>query len=405
MINPVAIAIPFFLLLIGVEVVVARAQGRKVYRINDAISDLGCGIVDQVGEVFQKLFTVLIYAWLWEHARLLDLSSTSAVTWVLALFGVDLGYYLWHRASHRVNFIWAAHVVHHQSPDYNLAVALRQAVLAGTTSFAFYLPLALLGVPVVPFLVARSINLLYQFWIHTETIRTLGPFELVFNTPSHHRAHHGVNPRYIDKNYAGILIIWDKIFGTFEPETEPVIYGTVTPFASWDPIWANFDYWAKLAAMCRKTPRLADKLYVWIAPPEWLPPGVAPFPAPALDKRTKYDVDAPAWHAWIVVQWIPLAGATMGMLLAADIASYLWLVPVAAWVWFTLLVLSARFESKSWFWPAEIARELALGLGGAVAITTLGYPFLAPIPAVVAAGSLLWAARLERAPTPTPEAA
>src|SRR5713226_6152590 len=184
--NPIALAIPFFFLLMGVEIFFARRRGLKVYRFSDAIVDLSCGMTQQILLVFSVGVLVGGYTWLYQH-RLFDFQKGSLWPWVIAFIGVDLVYYWWHRLSHEVNVLCAVHMVHHQSEDYNLAVALRQAVLSVWTIWPLHLPLALLGVPPVVFLVVDSLSTLCQFWIHTELIGKLGWYEWIFNTPSQHR--------------------------------------------------------------------------------------------------------------------------------------------------------------------------------------------------------------------------
>lgn len=406
MVNPVAVAVPVFFALIGVEAAYARARGLQIYRLNDALTDLGCGVTDQVGGVFVEGALLGIYAWVLANFRVVALAPSLGL-FLAASLGVDLSYYLWHRASHRVNFIWATHVVHHQSDEYNLAVALRQAVFAGLTAWPFYLWLAVLGVPIEIYAGARAFNLLYQFWIHTRVVGRLGPLEWILNTPSHHRVHHGVNARYIDKNYAGVLIIWDRMFGTFEPEVEPVIYGTVSPYGSWNPLWAQVDYWVKLAKTASSAPRWSDKLKVWFMPPEWTPAGEPPAAFPpdeALAARPRYDVDAPQWHAYIAVQWVGVAVATVGLLLFAHEVPWAPLVPlrpllvvaVALWTWGSLAVFAGLLEGKSWARGAEGARQGALLIGGAGLAGWLGVAPIAIAAAIPAVASASWMAAIAR---------
>ena len=201
MTNYIALAIPVFFLLMGVELWAARRRGARLYRFNDALVDLSCGMSQQVFLVFAAGLLAAGYLWLYRH-RFWTLHGP--VAWVVAFFAVDFIYYWWHRLSHRVNFLWAVHVVHHQSEDYNLAVALRQAVLSVWTIWPFHLSLALVGVPPVVFATVESFSTLYQFWIHTELVgRIGGPIGFVFNMPAHHRVHHAINPQYLDKNYGG----------------------------------------------------------------------------------------------------------------------------------------------------------------------------------------------------------
>src|SRR5438105_13686206 len=244
--NPIALAIPFFFLLMGVELWVARRKGVKLYRFADAVVDLACGMTQQILLVFAVAVLAAGYVWLYQH-RLVTFREGSLWPWLIAFVAVDFIYYWWHRLSHQVNALWAVHVVHHQSEDYNLAVALRQAVFSVWTIWPLHLPLALLGVPPVTFLIVDSLSTLYQFWIHTELVKKMGWFEWLFNTPAQHRVHHAVNPRYLDRNYAATLCIWDRIFGTFEEEKEQPVYGLVTPLASFAPMWAQIHHFFDMA--------------------------------------------------------------------------------------------------------------------------------------------------------------
>ncbi len=317
----IILSIPIFLLFMGGELLVARRRGRRLYRFADSICNLGNGIGEQVIQAFAIPITVGIYAWVYAHHRLATQSSRSVATWVILFFAVDFLYYAYHRASHRVNFLWAGHVVHHQSEEYNLSVALRQSWFGQQlTEWVFFLPLALAGFPPSMFVVMLTLNTLYQFFIHTRLVGRLGPLEWILNTPSHHRVHHGVNPRYIDRNYAGVLIIWDRLLGTFEPEGAEPIYGLVKPLGSFNPLWANVHRWVEIAAMSRRTRRLRDKLYAWIAPPEWRPAdlgGVVVVPEP--------DRDGPS----LVATRNPRRDRVAAVVFAAVLAAASWFIHAA----------------------------------------------------------------------------
>jgi sterol desaturase/sphingolipid hydroxylase (fatty acid hydroxylase superfamily) len=272
-----SLAIPAFFVLIALELLLARLRGRGAYRSNDTINSLGLGVISQIVGVFGKLLTVGIYAWCFQHLAWWRLPADSVWVWLSGLLLYDLLYYWLHRLGHRVNILWAAHVVHHQSEHYNLSTALRQTGSGLLLGWMFYLPMALLGYPVEVFVVVALIDLLYQFWVHTEQVGKLGWFDRVFCSPSNHRAHHAVNERYLDKNYGGILIIWDRLFGSFveEDERDRPIYGTRAPLNSWNPLWANLEvYWAT-AQDAWHARRWRDKLLVWIKPPGWRPADVA----------------------------------------------------------------------------------------------------------------------------------
>jgi hypothetical protein len=209
--------------------------------------------------------------------------------------------------------LWAGHAVHHQSEEYNLTTALRQSWLEATMAWPFYLPLALLGFPPVMFVLASTFNSLYQFWIHTRTIGKLRPIEGVLNTPSSHRVHHGIDPEYIDKNYAGMFTIFDRVYGTYKAEEREPTFGTVKPLASFNPLWANLEGWARIFGIARRTSRIRDKLYAFIAPPEWLPQdlgGVQTVPPVDHATYTKYSVTRAlsiALTIWILVSLVSLA--------------------------------------------------------------------------------------------------
>lgn len=273
----IVLSIPLFFVLMGLELAWsawsgARAglTGQTAYRFNDFIANLGCGIGSQVVGAFTKAFIFGVYMWAYDHGRLFTLSS-GVFTWLVAFLLVDMLYYWFHRLSHEVNFLWAAHIVHHQSEEYNLSVALRQSWWQGLFSWWFYLPLAWLGFHPIIIVNVGAINTLYQFWIHTKAIGRLGWMEHIFNTPSHHRVHHGSDPKYLDRNHAGTLIIWDKLFGTFQREEEEPVYGITTPLNSWDPMRANFHYWGDLIGLAKRCTSVLDKVLVFLKPPGWRP--------------------------------------------------------------------------------------------------------------------------------------
>jgi sterol desaturase/sphingolipid hydroxylase (fatty acid hydroxylase superfamily) len=232
-------AIPGFLGLMLLELAVTRAGQKQEARLlgyhrADSRTSLAMGVGSLVVNGAWRLVEVVI---LGLAAGLVPWSLGHGWTaWAIGLIGIDLCYYWDHRAGHEIRLLWASHVVHHSSQRYNLSTALRQT-WTGEYTVLFFLPVALLGVPVEIVLACWSINLLYQFWIHTEAIDKLWrPVELVFNTPSHHRVHHGSQSQYLDRNYAGILIIWDRLFGTFEPEGEPVVYGLTKNIRTYNPL-------------------------------------------------------------------------------------------------------------------------------------------------------------------------
>jgi sterol desaturase/sphingolipid hydroxylase (fatty acid hydroxylase superfamily) len=362
--KSVALAIPLFFILIAVELLVLRAtRVRGAYRFADSITNLSCGVGQQVLEPFLKTLALVPYTWLWTHARLFEVSASSPLAWVLLVPGIDLGYYAFHRASHRIGFLWAVHAVHHQSEEYNLSVALRQPWLESIISPFFYLPLAVLGFPPLMYLAGVTIDTLYQFWIHTRAIKRLGPLEWVMNTPSHHRVHHGIDPQYVDRNYAGIFIVWDRLFGTFEREEGEPVYGTVKAVSTWDPLAANLAHWRELAKMSRATRSLADTIKVWFAPPEWRPRDLGgPVVVPPADRgaHPRYDARAPrSVQVYVAGQFAVASAATMAYLWVESTAPLAFLAAAAALLIVTVVAWGALLERRRWAWPLEIARLAA----------------------------------------------
>ncbi len=398
--NYIVLAIPVFFLLIGLELLVARRWQRDLYGFSDSLADLGCGVLDQLLEVFTKSALFGAYAWLYTHARQLELSLDSPGTWLLCFLGVDFLYYWFHRASHEVNFLWAAHSVHHQSEEYNLSVALRQGALQGWFSWVFYLPLALCGFPPVMFLTLSSVNTLYQFWIHTRVIGRLGALEGWLNTPSNHRVHHGRNPRYIDRNHGGTLIVWDRLFGTYAAETEEPVYGVTSPLRSWNPVWANLQYWVELLGKARRITRWPDRARLFFARPGWHPAELGGFvPPPPVDpaRHRKFATRVPrAIAVYAGVQFLLALGLATTLLFRQQGIAPPWLLFGAAGVLLGLMSVAALLEARSWALIGEAARvafTVALLLGALRAGGPTALPWAFSTLALVGFGSILvcWA--------------
>ncbi|MBL9007518.1 MAG: sterol desaturase family protein [Myxococcales bacterium] len=360
----IVLALPVFALSILLEILLSARRPQLRYHLHDTLGSLSCGISQQVLLGFLSVGGFVVYQLVQQHASLFAISPSSPLAWVALLFLDDFCYYLYHRASHRVNFFWATHVVHHQSEEYNLSTALRQSGLTGLTSWLFYLPIALLGFPLLMWLTMHTFNILYQFWIHTRLISRLGPLEWIFNTPSHHRVHHGINPRYIDRNHAGIFILWDRLLGTFAAEDKEPVYGTVKPLASFDPIWANLSDWQRLWQMSKATSRLRDKIWVWLAPPEWRPADLGgPVTVPEIERteQRKYDVTTPRpLNAYAVFVFVSaLAGGIV--FLQWNAGWPLWQrIAIAVELLWALWAWAAVVEERRGIWAIEIVRSLSL---------------------------------------------
>jgi sterol desaturase/sphingolipid hydroxylase (fatty acid hydroxylase superfamily) len=286
-------AIPVFFLLMLLEGIVltreakedaidraGEAAAKKGYVLKDTVTSLTMGLASQVVLAVTTLLGLGGYLVLWNLTPL-DL-GTGWVAWTVALLGKDFVFYWFHRASHESRLLWAGHVVHHSSEHFNLSTALRQA-WTPLTAWPFGAVLILLGVNPALFVLSTSINLLYQFWIHTEAIDKLWrPIEYVFNTPSHHRVHHGMNPQYLDKNYGGILIVFDRLFRSFEPEVEPVRYGITKPIDSYNPFWVAIHEYVAIVRDMRGDRRWADRLARLVRGPGWSPAAAEASPATAV---------------------------------------------------------------------------------------------------------------------------
>ena len=265
-------AIPFFLLAMLLEFFVASAKNIKVYSTKDAFSSIAMGLGNVFIGFVSKLFVFAALYYVYENFRIFIVP----ITWwsfIILIFLDDFSYYWFHRTSHENRFFWASHVVHHSSKHYNLSTALRQTWTGGFYSFIFWLWLPLIGFHPGMIIFQMSISLLYQFWIHTELIQKMPKWiEFFLNTPSHHRVHHGSNPIYLDRNHAGILIIWDKLFGTFQPEleSEKVKYGLVVNIKTYNPIVIAFNEWGALFKdLIIKNVSLRNRIKYLYKPPGW----------------------------------------------------------------------------------------------------------------------------------------
>ena len=311
----IVLATPVFLLLIGIEYLVGRRRNKNTYRLNDSMNSIGLGIMSQLIGVFVTLLTIGIYTLEFTQLSFWKLPADSVWVWVAGLVAYDFCYYWKHRAGHTVALIWASHVVHHQSEDYNLSTALRQPSSGWLGDWLFYLPMALLGFPPLVFAVVALVDLLYQYWVHTQQIGKLGWFDRWFCAPSNHRVHHAVNEQYLDRNYGGILLVWDRLFGSYQAEddTVPCVYGTRGPLRSWNPVWANLHNYADLARDSWRAQNWGDKLRVWFKHPGWRPADVAlRWPKPSFDIRRVERFDPPmsaAAQALAAVAFLGLLGA------------------------------------------------------------------------------------------------
>jgi len=252
------LAIPAFILLVVAEAIFGAVMHRDLYAGKDTAASLTMGVGNVLVSLVSKGLVFAIFTW--AHRFAFFAIGYQWWAWVLAFFADDVTYYWFHRTSHECRFFWASHVVHHSSQRYNLGTALRQTWTGGFFSFVFWLWMPLVGFQPIMIFTMQAISLLYQFWIHTEVVRHMGVLELVLNTPSHHRVHHATNPQYIDRNHAGVLIVWDRWFGSFEPEQEECVYGLTTNIDTYNPLKIAFHEWIAIWRDLRRAVNLRAKL-------------------------------------------------------------------------------------------------------------------------------------------------
>ncbi len=269
--NYILLAVPFFFLLMGIEWYLGYRKNKQLYRLNDSINNLVIGIGSQVFNVAFKVLLLGMYVLLYDYIAIFKIPATWW-SFLLALVLFDFLFYWAHRWGHEMNIFWGAHSVHHQSEEYNLSVALRQSWFHNLIAFPIFLPIPFLGFDPVTFGAAAAVQTLYQFWIHTRVVDKMHPWiEYWLNTPSHHRVHHAINPKFLDKNHAGMFMIWDRMFGTFKAEDDTEIYyGITTQLKSWNPAWANLHYYVEMMQNAKRMVWM-DKLKLIFAKPGWLP--------------------------------------------------------------------------------------------------------------------------------------
>ncbi len=350
--NLVVLSIPIFFALIGLEVAWDQWKGRGLYRLGDSLANIGCGIMDQSSGLFLKVLTVGAYTAVFLSVatwRPWEMSGHWAV-WIAAFVLSDFAYYWAHRLSHEVNILWIGHQVHHQSEDYNLGVALRQSVLQKVLLMWVYWPLAIIGFPPEMFLTSMAINLLYQFWIHTELIDRLGPLEWVLNTPSHHRVHHGRNPEYIDRNHAGVFIVWDRMFGTFQQEIVKPTYGVTRPTESFNPVQAQWKPVVDLWKDVRSIHGWRDRLRFLLAPPGWYPKSAGGAQAAPAIVGLQFKCDprpTPRLVGMLMGRWLMLLAVALQTLGVEDAMTSIQLAVILVWVLAALAAVGELWSNAS----------------------------------------------------------
>lgn len=269
--DPVVYFVPFFILLIIVELIINYKSNVKIHDPKDSFASIGMGLGSVVLGIGVKATAFLIFTFL--HQFAIFEIGWAWWAWILILFADDFSFYWHHRLSHQIRVLWAAHVNHHSSVNYNLAVALRQSWVEIFYKYIFWLWLPIIGFEPIMIMTMMSFSLIYQFWIHTRTIKSLGPLEWVLNTPSHHRVHHASDVKYLDRNHAGIFIIWDRMFGTFQKEEEDPTFGITKNIETYNLFEIAFHEYKALWKDVKNAKTFKDKINYLIMPPGWSPDG------------------------------------------------------------------------------------------------------------------------------------
>jgi len=355
------IAIPIFFLTIALDWLAVYMKGKKdYYRFADTIVNLNLGVGSQATGLMGKVILLGTYDYLYRHFAFFELGNSIPVIIACTLI-FDFIYYWAHRWAHEMNIFWGAHVVHHQSEEYNLSVALRQSWFHNFLAFPLFLPMAFMGFSTIVLGGVAAFVTLYQYWIHTQAINKFPKwFEFIFNTPSHHRVHHGVNPKYIDKNHAAFLIIWDRMFGTFKEEEETPDFGITTRFPSMNPVWANFHYYVDMAQKASRMTNVADKLKMIYARPGWLPDYLGGYQAPQeveKNSRPVYETNASlSSKIYVSIQFLLITWGIMSFMMHFEELNWFYRILFFSILTMSLLICGGILENKKWVLVAEEVR-------------------------------------------------
>ena len=391
-------AIPFFFLLIFIELAYGVVRGKNTYRLNDSINSISMGSLSRLQGLVILGFSGTIYEIIVARYQLAQLPDQALWVWISCFLLYDFAYYWKHRLGHEVALFWGSHVAHHQSEDFNLSTALRQSSI-DFYGFLFYLPFFFLGFPAEILFTVVSLNLIYQFWVHTEHVPKLGPFEWIFVSPSNHRVHHGRNKVYVDKNYGGVFILWDRIFGSFQEELaeEPVAFGLRKPLNSWNPVWANVHVYWRLILDFYAMPGALNKLKLLVKPPGWradTQQSHCKLEGKSVDLTQKFDPEISRFSLiYTAIQFTLTVALSLAVLLSAGSLDYLLLGAVVTYLFFSFFVHGTSLEGREFALTLEIVRLvflmpflLLLDLGPVMTALLIGNSALA-LPLLLIAGS------------------
>lgn len=359
--NYILWAIPFFLLSVVGEIIHnVIKKGGKDFNFEDSITNLNLGVGSQAIGALTKSMLLMLFVWVHDHLRLFTLEFTWYNT-VICILLFDYLYYWAHRWGHEWNIFWGAHIVHHQSEEYNLTVALRQSWFHNILAFPIFLPIPLLGFDLLSFGAAAGIVTLYQYWIHTKAITRMPKwFEFVFNSPAHHRVHHATNPQYLDHNYAATFILWDRMHGTFIDEVEEPIYGITTPLKSWNSVWANLHFYVEMWEGSKQLKTFKEKIVLIFKGPEYLGRLLGQVSDGGSNVTTsvkKYSTETPLHlKIYVSLQFLLLAYFLTAYMAQLENLTVFYQVAFFFLICLSTLSVGAIMENKPWFYIVEIAR-------------------------------------------------
>jgi sterol desaturase/sphingolipid hydroxylase (fatty acid hydroxylase superfamily) len=350
-----AFAVPLFLFFMGLEYWYSKRKGKNFFQFAESVANINVGIAERLMDVFTMIPFFYFFQYIHTHYALFDLKA-NAFTWVALFLLTDLVWYWYHRLAHEINILWAAHIVHHQSEDFNYTASARITVFQAAIRCGFWAVLPLIGFPAPMISVLLLIHGLYPFFIHTQTIGKLGWAEYIFVTPSHHRVHHSSNPQYLDKNYGDVLIIWDKFFGTFVEEKEQPVYGLTKPLNSHSFLWQHFHYPLELYVSLKRAKGFRSKWNVLFGSPEGIDPRIRPHLEKYFLKKRQFFQPTTAHRNYISLQT-----AISLLLLFFVIFYYVQLSAlqtgfISVFILVSLINTGAILEQRSWIFYLEYAR-------------------------------------------------
>ena len=372
--NLIAYVVPVFTLMIFCEFLYGYLRKRNNYRLNDTVTSIGLGLMSRYPALLGLGVQGLVYAFIAKQFNLGFLASYDPYVWVIAFVLYDLSYYWLHRSHHQIKVLWASHVVHHHGEEFNLSTALRQTGTDFLFKWIFYTPMLLLGIPVEIFVTVAALNLIYQFWVHTEHIGRLGVLDYILVTPSNHRIHHAQNKEYIDANYGGVFILWDRMFGTFIDERDDLkpIYGTSKPLNSWNPLWANLEVWSEMIKDTWRTRRWRDKIALWFSKPKWRPADVSekyPIKKNDLTQFRKFDTKTSLFaKIFGFTHLVFVSIYTQGVLFNSASIAYVDLMLISFNIVTLMVFASFMYENRVFVYYLELIRSLSV-----LALISVGY--------------------------------